>query len=81
MIERYTRPEMGRIWELEPLQEIFRCGSPSPCSGPRDHPLEALRLKKATFTVKRILEIEKTVMMWWLYLRGESLDDESFISL
>lgn len=66
MIPRYTRPEMGRIWELENKYrkwlevEIAACEAWASLGG---IPKEALRTikKKAGFDVGRIEEIEATV--------------------
>lgn len=66
MIERYTRPEMGRIWTLENKYsrwldvEIAVCEAWAELG---EIPGEALKIikKKARFDVERIEEIEKTV--------------------
>jgi adenylosuccinate lyase len=66
MIERYTRPEMGRIWTPESRYakwlevEIAACEAWSEIG---EIPREAVRKikKKARFDVDRINEIEKTV--------------------
>ncbi len=64
MIERYTRPEMGRIWEAENLYakwlevEIAACEAMAKENlVPRDA-LENIK-KRAGFSVDRILEIEE----------------------
>lgn len=64
MIERYTRPEMGRIWEAENLYakwlevEIAACEAMAKENLiPRDA-LENIK-KRAGFSVDRILEIEE----------------------
>ena len=65
MIERYTRPEMGKIWEDDFkfstwLQiEILACEARAEM---REIPKEDVDIikKKAAFDVKRILEIEET---------------------
>ena len=65
MISRYTRPEMGRIWELENRYakwlevEIAACEA---MAGEGLVPKEALETikNKAEFSVERILEIEET---------------------
>lgn len=66
MIERYTRPEMGRIWTAENRYmkwlevEIAACEAWAETG---DIPKDALKVikKKARFDVERIDEIEKTV--------------------
>jgi len=66
MIERYTRPEMARIWDLQNKYgkwlevEILACEAHAKKGRiPRDA-LNRIR-KKARFDVQRISEIEKTV--------------------
>lgn len=66
MIERYTRPEMGRIWTAENRYmkwlevEVAACEAWAETG---DIPKDALKVikKKARFDVERIDEIEKTV--------------------
>ncbi|SPD76040.1 Adenylosuccinate lyase [uncultured Desulfobacterium sp.] len=64
MIKRYTRPEMGRIWELENQYskwlevEIAACESMAEKGLVPKEALETIR-KKAQFSVARILEIEE----------------------
>ena len=64
MISRYTRPEMGRIWESENLYakwlevEIAACEAMAQEGLVPDEALENIR-KKAAFSVGRILEIEE----------------------
>jgi len=65
LIERYTRPEMGRIWTLENRFKKFLEIEVAVCYAlaekgiiPRDA-AEAIG-QKASFSVERILEIEKT---------------------
>jgi len=65
MIERYTRPEMGKIWEDEFkyktwLQiEILACEARAHLGQIPISDVEEIK-KKANFDVKRILEIEET---------------------
>jgi adenylosuccinate lyase len=65
MISRYTRPEMGRIWEDQNrfakwLQvEILACEAMAEEGGIPSECLDTIR-KKADFSVDRILDIEKT---------------------
>ena len=85
MIERYTRPEMGRIWELENRYKKFLDIEIAVCHALAQKgiiPLEAAQAieKKATFTVKRILEIEEKTrhdVVAFTRCVAESLDDES----
>ena len=64
MISRYTRPEMGRIWESENLYakwlevEIAACEAMAQEGLVPDEALENIK-KKAAFSVGRILEIEE----------------------
>ncbi len=65
MIERYTRPEMGKIWEEEFkystwLQiEILACEARASFGDISSEDVEVIK-KRASFDVKRILEIEET---------------------
>jgi adenylosuccinate lyase len=65
MIERYTRPEMGKIWEDEFkystwLQiEILACEARAKLGEIPESDVQVIR-DKAKFDVKRILEIEET---------------------
>ena len=65
MIERYTRPEMGKIWEDEFkyktwLQiEILACEGRAERGETPTEDVEVIK-SKAAFNVKRILEIEET---------------------
>ncbi len=65
MIERYTRPEMGKIWEDEFkystwLQiEILACEARAKLGEIPESEVQIIR-DKAKFDVKRILEIEQT---------------------
>lgn len=64
MISRYTRPEMGRIWEPENLYakwlevEIAACEAMAQEGLVPEEALENIK-KKAAFSVGRILEIEE----------------------
>ncbi len=64
MISRYTRPEMGRIWELENQfakwleVEILACEAMAVEGQIPEEALQNIK-KKAGFSVKRILEIEE----------------------
>ena len=64
MISRYTRPEMGRIWEPENQfakwleVEILVCEAMAEEGQIPEEALQNIK-KKADFSVKRILEIEK----------------------
>lgn len=65
MIERYTRPDMGRIWTLENRYNAWLKVELAVCEAWHELgrvPGEALDviLKKAAFDVDRILEIEET---------------------
>lgn len=65
MIERYTRPEMGKIWEDEFkyktwLQiEILACEARTQLGQIPNEDVEVIK-SKANFDVKKILEIEET---------------------
>ncbi|MBW1900366.1 MAG: adenylosuccinate lyase [Deltaproteobacteria bacterium] len=64
MISRYTRPEMGLIWELENRYAKWLDVELAACESMAEEgliPMEALKTikKKAGFSVKRILEIEE----------------------
>ncbi|MFH1241290.1 MAG: adenylosuccinate lyase [Pseudomonadota bacterium] len=64
MIERYTRPEMGRIWEAENRYAKWLEVEIAACEAMAKEgliPLEALQniKKRAGFSVERILEIEE----------------------
>jgi adenylosuccinate lyase len=64
MIRRYTRPEMGRVWESENRYAKWLEVEIAACEAMAEEgliPAEALRTikEKATFSVDRILEIEK----------------------
>ena len=64
MIDRYTRPEMGRIWEQENLfakwleVEIAACEAMAEKGIVPKEALETIK-QKAGFSVERILEIEE----------------------
>lgn len=65
MITRYTRPEMGKIWE-EQFKfetwlkiEILACEARNKLGDITDEDLEQIN-SKANFTIERILEIEET---------------------
>ncbi|MBI4753623.1 adenylosuccinate lyase [Candidatus Desantisbacteria bacterium] len=66
MIQRYTRPEMGKIWTDEYkfrklLEiEILACEAQAALGNIPKHAVEKIR-EKANFNVDRILEIEETV--------------------
>ncbi|MBD3266226.1 adenylosuccinate lyase, partial [bacterium] len=66
MIERYTRPEMGRIWsdqyrfEMWLKVEIAACVAHNKLGIVPDDALEEIKTK-AAFDIERIQEIEKTV--------------------
>ena len=65
MISRYTRPEMGRIWEPENRYAKWLKVEIAACEAMADEglvPKQALETikKKAAFSVERILEIEET---------------------
>ncbi len=65
MITRYTRPEMGKIWEDQfkfetwLKIEIFACEARSEMGYVPKEDLEQIK-SKANFDIKRILEIEET---------------------
>jgi adenylosuccinate lyase len=65
MISRYTRPEMGRIWEHENRYakwlevEIAACEAMAEEGLVPEDALETIK-KKAAFSVEKILEIEET---------------------
>ncbi len=64
MISRYTRPEMGLIWELENRYAKWLDVELAACESMAEEgliPMEALKTikKKAGFSVERILEIEE----------------------
>ena len=63
MISRYTRPEMGRIWELENRYAKWLEVEIAVCEAMGEEgliPSDALEnIKKASFSVERILEIEE----------------------
>jgi adenylosuccinate lyase len=64
MITRYTRPEMGRIWEAENLYAKWLDVEIAACEAMAEEgiiPREAVEniRKKARFSVERILEIEE----------------------
>ncbi len=85
MIERYTRPEMGRIWTLENRYRKFLDLEVAVCQVLAEKgmiPREAvLKIEqKAAFTVDRILEIEKTTrhdVVAFTRCVAESLGEES----
>ena len=66
VIERYSRPEMTRIWELENRYskwleiEIFACEAHASMGAIPQEALERIKAK-ASFDIKRIDEIEKVV--------------------
>ncbi len=66
MIQRYTRPEMGKLWEEENkyriwLQiEILACEAQAELGNVPKQALEIIK-QKANFSISRILEIEKEV--------------------
>lgn len=85
MIERYTRPEMGRIWTLENRYKKFLEIEIAVCYALAEKgiiPLESAETieKKASFSVERILEIEKTTrhdVVAFTRCVAESLGEES----
>lgn len=85
MIERYTRPEMGRIWTLENRYRKFLEIEIAVCyalAEKRIIPLEAAEAieQRATFSVERILEIEETTrhdVVAFTRCVAESLGEES----
>ena len=66
MISRYTRPEMGRIWELKNRYAKWLQVEILACEAMAEEgliPKEALaNIRKARFSEERILEIEKVTM-------------------
>jgi len=85
MIPRYTRPEMGRIWEDENkfriwLEiEILACEAQAQLGGIPTEAVQKIR-EKAKFDVNRILEIEKKVkhdVIAFLTNVGEYVGEES----
>jgi adenylosuccinate lyase len=90
MIERYTRPEMGKIWEDENRFQIWLEIEMLACEAQSELgivPNEALKVirGKAKFSIPRILEIEKEVkhdVIAFLTNVGEYVGPESrFIHL
>lgn len=90
MIERYTRPEMGRIWSEEHKFETWLQVEILACEAQRDMgriPAEAVEVikEKAAFDIGRILEIEAEVrhdVIAFLTSVGEHVGPESrFIHL
>ena len=90
MIERYTRPEMGRIWSEEHKFETWLQVEVLACEAQRDLgriPPEAVEVikEKAAFNIERILEIEAEVrhdVIAFLTSVAESVGPESrFIHL
>ncbi len=90
MIERYTRPEMGRIWGEHHKFETWLQVELLACEAQRDLgriPPEALEVikEKAAFDIQRILEIEAEVrhdVIAFLTSVGEHVGPESrFIHL
>lgn len=85
MIERYTRPEMGRIWTLENRYRKFLEIEIAVCYALAEKgiiPLEAAEAieQRATFSVERILEIEETTrhdVVAFTRCVAESLGEES----
>ncbi len=65
MIARYTRPEMGKIWEEKYKFdtwlkiEILACEARNQMGDIPDEDLKEIK-SKANFNIKRILEIEET---------------------
>lgn len=64
MIERYTRPEMGRLWTLENRYRKWLQVELAVCEALAEHgdiPVATLReiLEKADFSVERVAEIEQ----------------------
>lgn len=66
MLERYTRPEMGKIWETESKYDYWKevelavCRAQNKLGNIPDKDLEQIETK-ATFDIKRISEIEEEV--------------------
>ncbi len=90
MIDRYTRPAMGKIWEDENKFRIWLDIELLACDAQAEQgliPKDALRLirEKANFSVQRILEIENEVkhdVIAFLTCVGEYVGPESrFIHL
>jgi adenylosuccinate lyase len=85
VIERYTRPEMGRIWTLENRYRKFLEIEIAVCYALAEKgiiPLEAAEAieQRATFSVERILEIEETTrhdVVAFTRCVAESLGEES----
>ncbi len=85
MIERYTRPEMGKIWEDENKFRIWLQIETLACEAQAELgiiPKEALKIikEKANFSVPRILEIENEVkhdVIAFLTCVGEFVGTES----
>ncbi|GAB4277698.1 MAG: adenylosuccinate lyase [Coriobacteriia bacterium] len=68
MIERYTRPEMGRIWSLENKYEVWKEIEVLACEAQAElgeigitREEAALIRERASFSVRRIAEIEREV--------------------
>ncbi|MFH0990498.1 MAG: adenylosuccinate lyase [bacterium] len=85
MIERYTRPEMGKIWEDENKYriwleiEILACEAQAELGVIPKEAVEVIR-RKAQFNVNRILEIENEVkhdVIAFLTNVGEAIGPES----
>ncbi len=85
MIERYSRPEMSRIWELENKYakwlevELLACEAHAARGRIPGDALKRIR-EKAAFDVARIDEIEKTVkhdVIAFLTSVAESIGDDS----
>ncbi len=85
MIERYTRPEMGKIWEDENKFRIWLQIETLACEAQAELgiiPKDALKIikEKANFSVPRILEIENEVkhdVIAFLTCVGEFVGTES----
>ncbi len=85
MIERYTRPEMGKVWDLESKYTKWLTVEILVCEAHAEKgkiPKEALSRiqEKARFDVKRIDEIEKTVkhdVIAFLTSVGEAIGEDS----
>lgn len=85
MIERYTRPEMGKIWEDENKFRIWLQIETLACEAQAELgiiPKEVLKIikEKANFSVPRILEIENEVkheVIAFLTCVGEFVGSES----
>ncbi|ARU61166.1 adenylosuccinate lyase [Tumebacillus avium] len=85
MIDRYTLPEMGKIWELHNRfanwleVEILACEAWAELGVIPQEDVKLIR-EKATFTVERILEIEESTrhdVVAFTRAVSESLGDES----